>query len=136
MAPFFRPYAHTRGFLGRMDYRDENIVKALTDLPPDSQVKSKLDPIVQIHGAGDRGWPVCHSRPAFVGLEFVTTDAESILECSTQGERATGDWQGCASEQQKSTDCSKSLVAQPMETRSNCPSQVVLRSSPQPSKRP
>jgi len=29
----------------------------------------------------------------------VTTDAESILEWSTQVERATGDWQGCTESQ-------------------------------------
>jgi hypothetical protein len=29
----------------------------------------------------------------------VTTDAESILEYSTQAERATEDWQGCAESQ-------------------------------------
>jgi hypothetical protein len=29
----------------------------------------------------------------------VTTDAESILECSTQVEKAIGDWQGCTESQ-------------------------------------
>jgi len=42
----------------------------------------------------------------------VTTDAESILECSAQIERATGDWQGCAESQ---VYLSKKVAAQEKE---------------------
>src|SRR5215470_6855089 len=60
---------------------------------------------------------------------FVTTDAESILRWSTQGVRDTGAWLACAKGPRKSAGCSESLVAQPPERRSNCPSQTVLRSN-------